>query len=64
MVETKHKIGMCFRGELTKAANPDAENYVYPDSGCSNATKFLGEQSLCFDCPFPDCKKVGRGGQE
>jgi hypothetical protein len=29
-------------------------NYMKND-GCNLATMFLGKQSHCFECPFPDC---------
>ncbi len=51
--------GMNHREGVMKSGMPDSENYTYPDSGCSTATLFLGEQSLCLECPFPlECKKV------
>lgn len=32
------------------------ENYSRADSGCAEASEFLGgEASLCLECPFPKC---------
>lgn len=28
---------------------------VASDKGCRHATEYLGEQSYCLDCPFPEC---------
>ena len=34
----------------------DNENYNKSDSGCAEASEFLGgEASSCFECPFPKC---------
>lgn len=35
--------------------NKDGLNYCYSDSGCEEATKFLGYQSNCLRCPFVKC---------
>ena len=35
--------------------NKDGKSYREPDSGCEQATKFLKEQSSCFNCPFVIC---------
>lgn len=31
------------------------EPQYHPDKGCVYATKFLGYQSRCLECPFPQC---------
>jgi hypothetical protein len=33
----------------------DRKEHHGPDSGCRKATLKLGQQSKCFDCPFPKC---------
>ncbi len=33
----------------------DKVGYTAPDSGCWMASRFLGRQSHCFECPFDDC---------
>lgn len=33
----------------------DAINYNKADSGCQQATNYLGYQSSCLLCPFPKC---------
>ncbi len=30
-------------------------SYCKADSGCKVATEHLGSQSLCLECPFPEC---------
>ena len=40
-------------------SRPDSAAYRYSDSGCSLATEFIQEQSLCFECPFTSCKMEG-----
>ena len=46
--------------------NKDGTAYVYPDSGCEEATLYLGWQSLCLACPFPECslEKLKKGGRK
>ena len=39
----------------------DNESYSRFDSGCKDATEYLGHQSSCFTCPFRDCR-YGEGG--
>lgn len=39
-----------------KMYKTDANTYTKEDSGCPEATKFLGHQSFCLDCPFWDKK--------
>jgi hypothetical protein len=36
----------------------DRETYTEPDSGCFEATKFLGRASKCSECPFEECVLV------
>lgn len=33
----------------------DNETYLGVDSGCPQATEYLGENSLCLRCPFKRC---------
>lgn len=33
----------------------DLISYAGADSGCEVATKYLGYQSHCLECPFPEC---------
>ena len=40
---------------MTKKYSTDAPAYSYADSGCPEATDYLGEQSHCYECPFPRC---------
>jgi hypothetical protein len=40
----------------------DKPNYVKPDSGCRQATKFLGRPSRCGECPFEECVFISRKG--
>ena len=37
---------------MSKQAGHDK---VIPDNGCIGATEFLGAQSHCLECPFPEC---------
>jgi len=37
------------------SGKPDSEAYRYADSGCRRATKELGKQSSCLECPFQNC---------
>ena len=41
----------------------DHRRYRGADSGCKVASAYLGRQSLCFDCPFPECVKVNRAAR-
>lgn len=34
---------------------------AHPDVGCQYATQYLGYQSRCIDCPFPECLLEIRG---
>lgn len=36
-------------------ASRDSDAYLGSDSGCGEATKYLGEQSICLECPFDVC---------
>lgn len=40
---------------MTQRYNTDAISHIEPDSGCAEATAFLGVQSSCFKCPFSRC---------
>jgi len=40
----------------------DAESYGKADSGCPEATAYLGCQSSCLDCPFEECIFEIKGG--
>jgi len=33
----------------------------YPDNGCEVASEFLGIQSHCVECPFPECSEGNKG---
>ncbi|KKM69337.1 hypothetical protein LCGC14_1451830 [marine sediment metagenome] len=33
----------------------DSPNYQWPQSGCRTASSYLGEQSLCLECPLKEC---------
>jgi hypothetical protein len=35
-------------------------NAIPPDNGCKAATTFLGCQSHCLDCPFPECLEMDK----
>jgi len=48
--ETHHNQG----GEWFKYKT-DAKNYASSDSGCQQATDYLGHQSSCLKCPFYKC---------
>ena len=53
------------RKRMAIRASSDSECYLLSDSGCKEATEYLGEASCCLGCPFPECqldhlKKVGR----
>ena len=41
-----------FIGKITLQ---DTESYSRPDSGCPYASEYIGKQSECFTCPFPQC---------
>ena len=42
--------------EYWKQRKTDAKSYAGIDSGCPEASEFLGgEASSCFNCPFPKC---------
>ena len=50
------------RGKIIKNYHPSRESsaefvpcVAIPDRGCKIATDFLGKQSECRDCPFPEC---------
>jgi hypothetical protein len=30
---------------------------IFEDTGCNEATRFLGRQSKCLSCPFDECKE-------
>ncbi len=30
---------------------------IYEDTGCNEATRFIGKQSECLKCPFAECKE-------
>ena len=45
---------------VNRLSNPDSNSNIMPDSGCRWATDFLGHQSLCLECPFPECKLIER----
>jgi len=44
------------RKQMVGRASTDSYAYVLSDSGCLEATLFLGHSSLCLECPFPECK--------
>jgi hypothetical protein len=35
--------------------NESLKQPTYPDTGCRYATDYLGRQSSCLECPFPQC---------
>ena len=36
--------------------SPDGQGYRDFDSGCKEATLYQKHQSLCLECPFPECQ--------
>ena len=38
-----------------KLRSKDNESYNLSDSGSREATDYLKHQSLCLECPFPEC---------
>jgi len=47
-------------GELDQKRlyHTDRYNYTAPDSGCIPASVYLGKQSSCLNCPFPECISI------
>ena len=46
-----------FRRDSETNKNTDHLAYRYWDSGCSQATKLLGYQSICTkNCPYDECR--------
>lgn len=41
----------------------DKKSYSCADSGCAVASEYLGEQSKCQECPFPQCVLEGKNKQ-
>lgn len=40
---------------MTMDSLTDAKNYSGADSGCEQATDYIGYQSSCLSCPFEKC---------
>ena len=41
--------------EQPKKGRPEGPTYARYDSGCEQATRFLGNRSMCLTCEFPAC---------
>ena len=48
------------RKRMVARGTQDGQSYCREDSGCSRASNFLNEQSLCLECPFDRCKEEGK----
>ena len=42
------------RKEIIRNGSTDGQGYRKANSGCEEATLFLGYGSLCLKCPFPE----------
>ena len=55
LIQRKIRTDGYNRGKNTNGT-PDGQGYRDFDSGCKQATRFLGSrQSLCLECPFDVC---------
>ena len=43
------------RRRMAVRASKDGDAYLWADSGCVDATRLLGRQSLCLECPYDEC---------
>lgn len=40
---------------IIRGGSKEGPGYCLPDSGCQQATEYLGYPSFCLDCPFDEC---------